>query len=74
MKFFKVADIHSKAIGSHFKNNENYLETCLKNLEKTWKDPGMLSVQKKWEPCNFVIGKWRELFKKWPLGTVLTVN
>ena len=51
MKFFKVADINSKALGSHFKNDENDLEICLKNLEKTWKDPLMLTVQKKWEPC-----------------------
>ena len=51
MKFFKAADINSKALGGHFKNSENCLEICLKNLEKTWKDPGMLSVQKKWELC-----------------------
>ena len=46
MKFFKVADINSKALGSHFKNDENDLEICLKNLEKIWKDPKILCPEK----------------------------
>ena len=41
---FKVADFNSKELRSHFKNNEKYLEICLKSLENSLENPKMLSV------------------------------
>ena len=39
MKILKVPDFNEIEFGSHFKNNEKYLEIC-------WRSPGILSVRK----------------------------
>ena len=53
MKLKKFAYLYSKPLGNHtFKNNEkNTWKFTLKNLEKSWKYRGILSVQKSGNPA-----------------------
>ena len=46
----EVCGCKLKEIGNHFKNNEKMPGNLLKNLEKSWKSHGILSVRKSGNP------------------------
>ena len=51
----EVCGCKLKEIGNHFKNNEKIPGNLLKNLEKSWKSHGILSVRKSGNPEYFSI-------------------
>ena len=56
MKLNKFAYLYSKPLGNHtLKIMKKYLEIYLKNLEKSWKYHGILSVRKSGNPELFKI-------------------
>ena len=53
MKLNMVAYLYSKPLGNHsLKIMKKYLEIYLKNLEKSWKYHGILSVRKSGNPAG----------------------
>ena len=59
MKLNKFLYLYSKPLGNHtFKIMEKYLEIYLKNLEKSWKYHGILSVRKSGNPVHVFLTVW----------------
>ena len=68
----KFAYLYSKSLGNHaLKIMKKYLEIYFKKLEKSWKNHGILSVRKKWEPCTTLMANCKEENLYRPQGKVM---
>ena len=50
--FSVLLNFYSKDLGSYFKNNEKYVDSCW----ETWGNPGITSLEK-WEPWIYILIK-----------------
>ena len=56
MELYRLADLHSKQLGNHCKNNEKIPRNLLlKKLEKSWKSHGIMSVRKSGNPVKRIV-------------------